>query len=124
MTKRPQNGPTFSKPPPKKRRPMTDAELADLQSRKDAELEEKKRDAARERISHQRLRINPVEYLQELARKNKCPHCGSISNQRPISPDEVIPGRATVEARKRNSKRCGDCQCLYDADNGTILAHP
>jgi hypothetical protein len=50
---------------------MTDAELATLQVSKDAKLEEKKRDAAKERLSHQRLRTDPVGYLRELEEKQK-----------------------------------------------------
>ncbi|MGB8277820.1 MAG: hypothetical protein WCF20_07805 [Methylovirgula sp.] len=45
----PQDGPTFSAAPPKRRRPITDQELADWQARKAAEEEQMIRDAATSR---------------------------------------------------------------------------
>jgi len=51
----------------------------------------------------------------------KCPHCGSEINQRAIADEEVVPGRATLEVHKRNARCCKKCNCIYDADNGTIL---
>ena len=62
----PQNGPTLSKAPPKKRHRMTDAELAALQSRQHGELEETKRTAAKSRRFHQRINNDPNGVLQEL----------------------------------------------------------
>ena len=49
MSRRPQNGPTFTKAPLKKQKPITDDELADWQARQVAELEETKRKAAKSR---------------------------------------------------------------------------
>jgi hypothetical protein len=46
VSRHPQNGPTFSKSP-KKQKLMTDDERAVWQARKDAELEQTKRDAAK-----------------------------------------------------------------------------
>ena len=66
MSKRPQNGPTFSKAPPKKRRPLTDDELAALQDRKDAKLEETKRTAKKSRAMLQLLHKDRVGFLREL----------------------------------------------------------
>ena len=66
MTKHPQNGPTFSKAPPKKRARMTDAEKAAWQARKDAELEETKRTAARSRKLHQLINKDPKGFLREI----------------------------------------------------------
>lgn len=49
MSRRPQNGPTFSKAPPKKRKPMTDEELAARHARGKAQQEEIERQAAKTR---------------------------------------------------------------------------
>ena len=43
MTRHPQNGPSLSKAPEKKRKPMTDEERAAYLDRKDAALAEKKK---------------------------------------------------------------------------------
>lgn len=66
MARLPQNGPTFSKAPPKKRLPMTDAERAAWQARKDADLEEAKRTAAKTRKFLQTLHKDPKAALQQL----------------------------------------------------------
>jgi hypothetical protein len=66
VKKHPQNGPTFSKAPPKKRSPMTDAERANWQAREDAELEETKRTAARMRSFLKLLHQDPEKALQQL----------------------------------------------------------
>jgi hypothetical protein len=50
----PQNGPSFSKAPPKKRSPMTDEELATYQGRQQAEREQTATDAAKARASGER----------------------------------------------------------------------
>jgi hypothetical protein len=60
MARRAQNGPTFSKAPPKKRRPLTDAELAQLQARKDVELQEQKEKAAESRRFFQLWSKDPL----------------------------------------------------------------
>jgi hypothetical protein len=67
VAKRPQNGPTFSKAPPKKKRPpMSDEELAALQARQNAALEETKRVAAATRRFSQLARLDPKAAIQEL----------------------------------------------------------
>jgi hypothetical protein len=66
VSRHPQNGPTFTKAPPTKRRRMTDDERAAWQARKDAELEETKQMAARTRKFNQLLRKDPTVALQEL----------------------------------------------------------
>jgi hypothetical protein len=66
MGKRPQNGPTFTKAPPKKRPPMTDDERVAWQARKDAELEDTKRTAAKTRNLHQLIHKDPKPALREL----------------------------------------------------------
>jgi hypothetical protein len=66
IVKHPQNGPTFSKTPAKKRSRMTDAELAAWQARQDAELEERKRTAAEERSFHQLINKDPKSAIQKL----------------------------------------------------------
>ena len=62
----PQNGPTFSKAPPKKRSQMTDAERAARHTRKEAELEEMKRTAAEERRFQQLVHNDRKAALQEI----------------------------------------------------------
>jgi hypothetical protein len=64
VSRRPQNGPTFSKPPLKKQKPMTDQELADWQARQAAEQEETKRKAAKSRQFHKR--VNEVGLFRAL----------------------------------------------------------
>lgn len=49
MARGPSNGPTFTKAPPKKRKPMSDTELAEFHSRKDAAHAETVRKAAKSR---------------------------------------------------------------------------
>ena len=67
VSKRHQNGPTFTKAPPKKRRPMTDEERAALLDRKKAEQEETKRAAAKSRRFHQL--VNKVGLLAAIGLK-------------------------------------------------------
>jgi hypothetical protein len=55
MSKHPHNGPTFTKAPPKKRKPLTDEELASLQARQQAALDETKRTAAKSRQFNQQV---------------------------------------------------------------------
>jgi hypothetical protein len=55
----PNNGPTFSRAPYQKPRPMTDEELAALQGRRVSELAQKMRDAAKEREFRHLLRTDP-----------------------------------------------------------------
>jgi hypothetical protein len=57
MTRYPQNGPTFSKPPPKKRKPKPVASP----ERRQAELDEKIRDAADTRLMHK----DPAGWLKK-----------------------------------------------------------
>jgi hypothetical protein len=63
MGKRPQNGPTFTKAPPRRRR------QADMASpspdRKSAELAEKEREAAKSRRLHQRLNNDLIGLVRE-----------------------------------------------------------
>ena len=66
MTKHSQNGPTFTKAPPTKRRRMTDDEIASWQARKDAEMEEEKRTAAVTKDFNQGLRKDRKGTLQKL----------------------------------------------------------
>ena len=66
MVRHPQNGPTFSKAPSKKRPRMTDAELAAWQARNDAETEETKQTAARSRRLGQLLHKDKKGFLREL----------------------------------------------------------
>jgi hypothetical protein len=67
VAKHPQNGPTFSKAPPKKKRPpMSDEELAALQARQNAALEETKRVAAATRGLNKLARLDPKAAVQEL----------------------------------------------------------
>jgi hypothetical protein len=66
MVRHPQNGPTFSKAPPKKLPPMTDAERAARQARKDAELEQTKRTAAKTRSFNQLLHKDSKAAWQQL----------------------------------------------------------
>ncbi|MFZ1961895.1 MAG: hypothetical protein WAU78_00230 [Roseiarcus sp.] len=66
MSKHPQNGPTFSKAPPKKHKPLTDQELAERQGRKDATVAETIRVAAKTRKFNQLLRKDPMAALAEL----------------------------------------------------------
>jgi hypothetical protein len=66
LSKRPQNGPTFTKAPPKKHRPTPDDERAFFLDRKDAELQEEKRTAAKSRKLHQLLHKDPKGFLREL----------------------------------------------------------
>jgi hypothetical protein len=66
MSKHPQNGPTFSKAPPKKWRPLSDDEIAAKQAREEAELEEIKRVAARSRKLHQLLHKDAPAFLREI----------------------------------------------------------
>jgi hypothetical protein len=60
MARHPQNGPTFSNAPPKKQQSVAISSPA----RKQAELEEKKRDAAKSRSFHKR--VDEVGLLQAL----------------------------------------------------------
>jgi hypothetical protein len=66
VARHPQNGPTFSKTPQKKRGIMTDAERAAWQARKDAEQEEMKRTAAQTRSFNQLLRNDRKAALRQL----------------------------------------------------------
>jgi hypothetical protein len=66
LTKHPNNGPTFSKAPPKTRKPLADDELAERQRRQDAELEQTKRECAKTREFNQLLNKNPRAALQKL----------------------------------------------------------
>ena len=66
MTKHPNNGPTFSKAPRKRRKPLTDDELAERQCRQDAELEQTKRECAKAIEFDQLWRKNPRAALQKL----------------------------------------------------------
>jgi hypothetical protein len=64
--KHPQNGPTFSKAPPKKPPRMSDEELAAWRARQNAELKETKRAAAAARSFSQLVRRDPKAALQEI----------------------------------------------------------
>lgn len=66
MTKHPNNGPTFTKAPAKRRKPLTDSELAEIQRRRDAELEQTKRDCARTREFNQLLHKDLRAALRKL----------------------------------------------------------
>jgi hypothetical protein len=66
MTKHPQNGPTFSKAPPKKRVALSDEQRVAAMDRKDAELAERKRTAARSRQLLQLLHNDKKSFLQAL----------------------------------------------------------
>jgi hypothetical protein len=67
VAKHPQNGPTFSKPPLKKKRsPMSDEELAALQARQNVAMEQTKRVAAATKRFNQLARLDPKAGLQEL----------------------------------------------------------
>ena len=68
MSKHPQNGPTFSKAPLKKRRLVTDEQRAAWLDRQEAELEEKKREAAKSR-AFSKL-VNQVGLYRALFPKN------------------------------------------------------
>jgi hypothetical protein len=66
VAKHPQNGPTFSKAPPKKKRPpLSDEELAAFQARQNAAEEETKRVAAATKRFNRLARIDPEAGLQE-----------------------------------------------------------
>lgn len=65
MTKHPNNGPTFSKAPPKRRKPLTDNELAERQRRQDAELQQTKRECAKTREFNQLLHKDPRAALRK-----------------------------------------------------------
>lgn len=61
MSKRhPQNGPSLSRPPPKRAKPMTDKELADSHARNKAEQEEIERHAAKLKAFRQAIRRGGV----------------------------------------------------------------
>jgi hypothetical protein len=62
VTKHPQNGPTFSKAPAKKNQPKTVSSPAQAK----AELEEKKRDAAKSRRRHKLSHTDSRAFLREL----------------------------------------------------------
>jgi hypothetical protein len=70
VSRRPQNGPTFSKAPPKKQKPMTDRERADRQARNEAALDETKRIAAKSRRLHQLLHRDPSGFVKELMKED------------------------------------------------------
>jgi hypothetical protein len=59
----PNNGPTFSRAPYKKPRPMTDEELATLQGRRESELAQKIRNAAKARKFNHLFRADPLAAL-------------------------------------------------------------
>jgi hypothetical protein len=65
IVRHPQNGPSFSKVPPKKRPRMTDEEIAIRRAQKKTEEEETKRTAKRERHLHQRINKDPKGALQQ-----------------------------------------------------------
>lgn len=64
MTKHPNNGPTFSKVPYAKRKPMTDADLAEYHARKEAEQEAIVQEAAKSRRIHHLILTDPVGFCQ------------------------------------------------------------
>jgi hypothetical protein len=65
IVRHPQNGPTFSKAPPKKRPRMTDEEIAIWRAQNKTEEEETKRTAKRERHLRQRINKDPKGALQQ-----------------------------------------------------------
>jgi hypothetical protein len=65
VSKHPNNGPTFSKVPPKKRKPRTDEERALHVARKEVSISETQRLAAKERRSHELLRSDVGGFLRE-----------------------------------------------------------
>ena len=73
MSKRPQNGPTFSKAPAKKRKPMTDDELAESQRRKDAAHAEMVQRAEHSRNFRKRLREDTVGFIRAFTLLKKPP---------------------------------------------------
>jgi hypothetical protein len=66
MGRRSQNGPTFTKAPPKHPRRLTNEERAARLARQAAELEETKRLAAKSRRFHKLLHTDTRAALQEL----------------------------------------------------------
>jgi hypothetical protein len=79
MTKRPQNGPTFSKAPPKNHRSTAIASP----ERRQAELDEKKSDAAKSRRFDKLMRTDSHGWLREI---------GLVSGE-PKPPDPLIKRR-------------------------------
>ena len=66
MSKHLQNGPTFSKAPPKKRPRMSDEEVATWRAQQNTALEETKRVAAATRRFSQLVRRDPKAALEEI----------------------------------------------------------
>jgi hypothetical protein len=71
VSRHPQNGPTFTKAPPAKRRRMNDDERAALQTRKDVELEEAKRTAATSRGFLQLMHNDPASWFKKYVHPKK-----------------------------------------------------
>ena len=71
MARHPQNGPTFSKAPQKKRRPLTDAELAAWQARRKVVKAETGQAAAKTRTFNQAVHKDPKAALQLLGLPKK-----------------------------------------------------
>jgi hypothetical protein len=108
MVRHPQNGPTFTKAPPNKRR-MTDAERAAWQARNDAEMEETKRTAARSRHLHQLLHKDRKGFLRELGLLNKNPF------MKPADDDTLK--RWPASKRVNSSRAADDDPTLIDIES-------
>lgn len=65
MSKRPQNGPSFSKAPAKRRKPMSDDEIAEFHYRMDAAKADQIQRAANARANLQNFRDHPIRWLKE-----------------------------------------------------------
>lgn len=71
MSKKHHNdGPTFSKSP-KKPKLLTPDERGILEARKEVELEQTERDAAKSRAAHQRMHKDPEGWIQEIIEKRR-----------------------------------------------------
>src|SRR5260370_19937225 len=97
MSKRPHNGPTFTKAPPKKRRPITGAASPSI---KEAEQEEASRTAAKSRRFDQLK--NEVGLLEALRRDRHLPPKKDSGNSSTLLP--ALPRRCFRPPRPRKCR--------------------